>query len=87
MSEHARTPRGFRLFHDAEIVVQESSLAFEGAHAWIRGGRPIDNDGGRGVLHVNVRQAAAIVAGLETFIAEARGGELTEPVSVGEGAA
>lgn len=76
------TPRGFRIFvndDDAPITVLESSLAFEGPHVRVSGGRRIDNEGGRGKLHLSLDQAKLAHEGLGRFIAEAEGKLLTEP--------
>lgn len=86
INEKPRTERGFREFAANDcIAIRESSLAFEGAHVWIFGGRPISNDGGYGSLHANVNGAKLIIAGLQAFIEEAEAGELTEPAEYQEG--
>lgn len=75
-----RTERGFRLFAEAKGVnVIESSLALEGAHVRVYGGRDIAIEGHEGHVHLNVEQAEVVVRGLTAFITEARAGELTEP--------
>jgi hypothetical protein len=87
MSEKKVTPRGFRIYDDTikarhgTIRVQESSLAFEGAHAWLF----YDEDGADkgAVLHphaqINVEAAKKLIAALQSFVEEAEGDQLTEP--------
>ena len=77
-----KTTRRFRLFghlrseRNGEIRVQESSVAFEGAHCWVFAG---DDDTGGQSLHLSVSQARELVEALMVFIAEAEADELTEP--------
>lgn len=86
MSEKKTTARGFRIYDDTirarhgVLRVQESSLAFEGAHAWLF----YDEDGAKeGVLHphpqLNVEAAKKLIVALQSFVEEAEADQLTEP--------
>lgn len=83
------TSRGFRIYgrideHDGGTVrVQESSLAAEGAHVWLFiDGRQCTEHLGKHHKpdpQLSVPQAKALIAALQTFVADAEGDELTEP--------
>lgn len=75
MSE--RTERGFRVFHKSDdLSVVESSLAFEGTHVRIYGGRGGSNDH----VHLSYEQAGSVIAALKTFCDEAEQNLLCEPI-------
>lgn len=70
------TERGFRVFHrEDRLSVIESSLALEGPHVRVYGGRPID---GHESVHLSLVDAKAVRDALTTFIDEAEAGSLTE---------
>lgn len=92
MDDKKRTARGFRIYDDAikshhgNLRVQESSLAFAGAHVWLFYD---DNDPeykGKYIPtpQINVASAKKLISALETFIKEAEANELTEPVEYKE---
>lgn len=84
MTDGERTQRGFRVFGRVKDSkgetwrVQESSAAFEGAHAWLFWDSGKD---ARDVIrpHLSVSQAKELVALLGMFIQEAERGALMEP--------
>lgn len=78
------TSRGFAIYEDAPLArsgatvrVQESSLAFEGAHVWISFSGP--GAAGERMEQFSVDAAKQISAALDEFIADAEAGRLTEP--------
>ena len=89
MSERETTPRGFRIygrvpaFGAGTVRVQESSLAFEGAHVWLfYDGVECSEHLGRHHKpdpQLSVAQAKSLIKALQTFVDEAEGDELTEP--------
>ena len=61
------------------IQVCESSLAFEGPHVRIYGGRPVTNDPDHvPSLHLSYDQAQQVIEGLVDFCNDAADGKLTE---------
>lgn len=71
------TNRGFNGFAQGhDIRVQESSVAFTGAHCWIFHNSESE---GRNAVHLSVVQAKVAIAGLQQFVAAAEANELTEP--------
>ena len=81
VDEKRYTERGFRIFTEfstprGTVTVQESSLAFEGAHAWI-----FKNGEG---IQVSAKDAERIIEALQRFVAEAKAGELVEPYGYAE---
>ena len=83
-----RTERGFRVYARIEcrdgvtLRVQESSLAFEGAHLWLfPDGECTDHLGrhSRPAPHMNVSQVKELIAALSKFVRQAEGGKLMEP--------
>ncbi len=69
-----KTIRGFGVFAATDRVkVIESSLAFEGPHVRVFGGRD-ESD----AVHLSLQDAETVRDGLALFIAKARAGELTE---------
>ena len=70
-----RNERGFRVFGRTDSVsVVESSLAFEGPHCRIFGGKDKDAH-----VHLSLADARVVVAALSAFVAEAKAGLLAEP--------
>jgi hypothetical protein len=72
----ARTSRGFRTFarfmgRDGNVVVRESSLAFEGAHVRVHGET---NES----VHLSVAGVKELVTALTAFITDAEAGKLME---------
>jgi hypothetical protein len=88
MTETEKTSRGFRIFarvptHEGGSVrVQESSLAFEGAHVWLfLDGQDCTDHLGRHQKpnpHLNVAQARQLALALNEFCDSAEQGELME---------
>lgn len=85
--EQRRTGRGFRIFGDEDIKcrhgvlrVQESSLAFAGAHAWLFYEEPGKENEQHPTPQINVAEAKKLIASLQQFVTEAEGDTLTEPV-------
>jgi hypothetical protein len=86
MSDKKVTERGFRIYddtieaHHGKIRVQESSIAFEGAHTWIFYD---DIEAKEGIyypsIQINVANAKKLVVALQAFIQEAEDDKLTEP--------
>jgi hypothetical protein len=84
--ENKRTSRGFLIFghnipcRHGTIRVQESSLAFEGAHAWL-----FYSEEGKGpasdypCAEINVESAKKLIIALHEFVTAAEKGQLTEP--------
>ena len=76
-----RTTRGFRVFGRIEtptygpIRVVESSLAFNGAQVWISQKQKVLAPE---TIGINVAEAEALIEILNTFIREAKAGQLTE---------
>jgi len=87
-----RTERGFAIFariptrNGGTLRVQESSLAYQGAHIWLflDGEECVDHLGQhvKPDPHLSVAQAKALLDALDAFIAAAESGDLTESVSV-----
>jgi hypothetical protein len=90
--DQPRTARGFRIFLADEdqlygdVSVNESSIAFRGAHCWVRQKLPHVTDPERQYqsVHLNVAGAIAVRDAPDAFIAAARAGELVEPVESAE---
>lgn len=88
--EKKYTNRGFRIYAEdlpcrhGKLKVQESSIAFEGAHIWLfyeeRGKALADTPSAQ----INVATAKKLMEALSTFIVEAEADELTEPVEYTE---
>lgn len=79
MSDHEVTERGFRVFaRNDDVRVIESSIAFQGPHVRIFGGREAD-----GHVQLTLEQASIAMQGLRVFLAEAEAGKLTEPAPEG----
>lgn len=84
------TERGFRVFErltgdqgwNTVVRVQESSAALRGPCVWIFE----DGRNGENSVHLDYEGAQALIAGLETFVDEARRGQLTEKVADGSDA-
>lgn len=81
-TERRKNARGFTGYgdpiptrHGERVRVQESSIAFEGAHVWV-----FIDPASDGVL-LNVESARRLRDGLAAFIDDAEAGRLTEPVS------
>lgn len=76
-----KTDRGFTVFGEIQskngnrLVVQESSMAFEGAHAWLY----YDSLKGKPGEQFSVDGAKELVAALTAFIEMAEADQLTEP--------
>ena len=68
-----RTSHGCRQYATGDVSVLESSLAFEGPHVRICGGRRLDDR-----VHLSLAHARIVVEGLQVWIAEAEAGSLTE---------
>lgn len=82
------TSRGFVVFDEGipsrvgTVRVQESSLAGEGAHAWLfldGTGNPPDTN----APQLSVESAKRLIAALQKFVDDAEDGQLTEPAKVG----
>lgn len=79
------TDRGFRIFGKISdrlggtLVIQESSLAFEGAHVWLFYQNSSSTYEGTDP-QLSVEQAKRLIEFLQVFVAEAEAGLLTEPV-------
>lgn len=94
MSKKETDQRGFGIYLDipaeksskGAILVKESSLAFEGAHARIYQDHPawVMSNETYECIHFNVTEAKQIVEALKNWIAEAEAGLLTEPAEQGE---
>lgn len=93
MKEVERTERGFAIFgrvptaNGGSVRVQESSIAFEGAHCWLflDGERCSDHHlhgHQKPDPHLNVAQAKQLREALDAFITAAEADELTEPAEV-----
>lgn len=77
MTDLRSTSRGFRIFvgtSNTSVMVVESSMAFEGAHAHIYGGYQKDEHVQLSVVHAKI-----VIRGLQAFVSEAEAGLLTEP--------
>lgn len=86
------TPRGFQIFgrvpcaSGGTVRVQESSMAFEGAHVWLfLDGEECKEHLGkhsRPAPHLDVAQAKQLIAALSDFVVAAEQGALMEPAEV-----
>lgn len=88
MTPTENTERGFRIYARIEcrdgvtLRVQESSLAFEGAHLWLFvDGECVDHHGShtRPVPHLNVAQAKELITAISQWVHDAEAGVLVEP--------
>lgn len=82
------TSRGFVVFDEGiparagTVRVQESSLAGEGAHAWLfLDGAPQPPE--PSAPQLSVESAERLIAALQAFVDDAKAGRLTEPAKVG----
>lgn len=85
------TERGFRLYavgavtRDGVVMLQESSIALEGAHVWLRvkqnylHGEHDDQKMPHASTQLNVAQAKHIRDALDEFVKEAEANDLIEP--------
>lgn len=83
------TQRGFRVFghiqyrNGGAIRVQESSLAFAGAHIWLYiEGDECKEHMGQHLMptpHMSVKQTKELINALQSFVDEAEADELAEP--------
>lgn len=83
------TIRGFEIFSREKIScrwgtlrVQESSLAFEGAHVWLYYDENEGVNSTKPTPLINVSNAKKLIAALQKFIMAAEAGQLTEPASL-----
>jgi hypothetical protein len=90
--EKQRTARGFRIYdntiqaRNGTLRVQESSLAFEGAHVWLFYDDNDKRHKGKDypAPQINVAAAKKLVSALQSFIEGAEAGELIEPAEYKE---
>lgn len=92
MSNRETTERGFAIYGrvaeraGGTIRVQESSMAFEGAHVWlfIDGLECCEHLGKhqRPAPQLSVAQAKELIAALQAFVEDANAGALMEPAEV-----
>lgn len=82
--------RGFRLYAEdlpcrhGTLTVQESSIAFAGAHVWLFYKEPNKDLKDIPTAQISVATAKKLVESLSEFIAEAESDELTEPAEYAE---
>jgi hypothetical protein len=79
------TDRGFGIYaeiqtDDGSIIVQESSVAFRGAHVWLIPDWLTGDCRTRAMTQMNVYEARKLAAALVQFAEDAEVGRLTEPV-------
>lgn len=91
MADTEKTERGFGIYgriptrNGGTLRVQQSSLAFEGAHVWLflDGEKCVDHrPTGTHLVpapHLSVAQAEQVIAALSEFVRQARANELNEP--------
>lgn len=85
-----KTNRGFGVYGEGEHrngtwKIQESSIAFEGAHVWIFH-TPFSEPGRcvRDSLQLSVPQAKEVIEALSKFVRDAEAGVLIEPAEASD---